>query len=47
MFGFEVRRERVTEDTGKDKLDEHMNGGDKEWVWERKSVGGEHPFIVD
>ena len=47
MFGLEMRRERETEDAGKDKLDEHMNGGDKERIGERESVGGEHPFIVN
>ena len=42
-----VRRERITKDTGEDKLDEHMEGCDEERIGKREAVGREHPFVVD
>ena len=47
MLGLEVRRERITKDTSKDELDEHVEGCDEERVGEREAVGREHPFVVD
>ena len=47
MLGLEVRRERISKDTGKHELDEHVEGCDEERVGEGEAVRGEHPFVVD
>ena len=47
MLGLEVRREGITKDTGKDELDEHVQGCDEERVGEREAVGREHPLVVN
>ena len=47
MLGREVRRERMTKDTGEDELEEHMEGCDEERIGKRKAIGREHPFAVE
>ena len=46
-LGLELRRERITKETGEDELDEHMEGCDEERIGKREAVGREHPFVVD
>ena len=46
MLGLEVRRVRITKNSGEDELDEYMEGRDEKRIGKCEGIGREHRFVI-